>query len=181
MTSSNLKFLLLLYLGKIFINIYNYKYSKVFGFYLYNVNFVTKKETISSSLSILCKLIWGCKLMTIWMFLPLKMFTLGICFIKFTMYMIILCLRSIFNNFCVDKLNYFQRKAFLLSRYIKLDEIFTIVNLGFSGGSDNKEAPAMQEIRVQSLCQDHPLGKGLATHFSILAWRIPQTEEPGGL
>ena len=115
------------------------------------------------------------------MFLPLKMFTLGICFIKFTMYMIILCLRSIFNNFCVDKLNYFQRKAFLLSRYIKLDEIFTIFNLGFSGGSDNKEAPAMQEIRVQSLCQDHPLGKGLATHFSILAWRIPQTEEPGGL
>ena len=65
MTSSNLKFLLLLYLGKNFINIYNYKYSKVFGFYLYNVNFVTKKETISSSLSILCKLIWGCKLMTI--------------------------------------------------------------------------------------------------------------------
>ena len=95
----------------------------------------------SSSLSILCKLIWGCKFMTIWMYLPLKMFTLGICFINFTMYMIILCLQSIFNNFCVDKLNYFQRKAFLLSRLIYImDKIFTIFNLGFPGGSDDKEA-----------------------------------------
>ena len=34
---------------------------------------------------------------------------------------------------------------------------------------------------VQSLGQEDPLGEGIATHSSILAWRIPWTEEPGGL
>ena len=41
--------------------------------------------------------------------------------------------------------------------------------------------PTMQETRVQSLGQEDPLEKEMATHSSILAWRIPQTEEPGGL
>ena len=41
--------------------------------------------------------------------------------------------------------------------------------------------PAMQESQVPSLGQKAPLEKGLATHSSILAWRIPWTEEPGGL
>ena len=44
-----------------------------------------------------------------------------------------------------------------------------------------KNLTAMQETRVQSLGQDNPLEKGMATHASILAWRIPWTEEPGGL
>ena len=44
-----------------------------------------------------------------------------------------------------------------------------------------KNLPAMQEARVQSLGQDDPLEKEMATHSSILAWRIPWTEEPGGL
>ena len=44
-----------------------------------------------------------------------------------------------------------------------------------------KNPPAMQETRVQSLGWDDPLEKGLATLSSILAWRIPWTEEPGGL
>ena len=39
----------------------------------------------------------------------------------------------------------------------------------------------MQEIRVWSLDQEDPLEKGIATHSSILAWRIPRTEEAGGL
>ena len=39
----------------------------------------------------------------------------------------------------------------------------------------------MKETRVQSLGQEDPLEKGMATHSSILAWRIPWTEEPGGL
>ena len=39
----------------------------------------------------------------------------------------------------------------------------------------------MQETRLQSLGQEGPLEKGLATHSSILAWRIPWTEGPGGL
>ena len=41
--------------------------------------------------------------------------------------------------------------------------------------------PAMQETPVQSLDQEDPLEKGMATHSSILAWRIPWTEEPGRL
>ena len=39
----------------------------------------------------------------------------------------------------------------------------------------------MQETRAQSLGREDPLEEGMATHSSILAWRIPQTEEPGGL
>ena len=44
-----------------------------------------------------------------------------------------------------------------------------------------KSQSAMQEIRVQSLGQEYPLEKGMATHYSILARRIPWTEELGGL
>ena len=43
-----------------------------------------------------------------------------------------------------------------------------------------KNLPAMQETRVQSQGQEDPLEKGMATYSSILAWRIPWTEEPGG-
>ena len=39
----------------------------------------------------------------------------------------------------------------------------------------------MQEMQVQSLGQEDPLEQEMAIHFSILAWRIPWTEEPGGL
>ena len=52
--------------------------------------------------------------------------------------------------------------------------------LGFPGGSI-ENSPAMQEIQVQSLGQEDPLEEGMATHSSILTWRIPWTEEPGGL
>ena len=44
-----------------------------------------------------------------------------------------------------------------------------------------KNLPAMQETWVQYLGQDDPLEKGMATPSSILAWKIPWTEEPGGL
>ena len=47
-----------------------------------------------------------------------------------------------------------------------------------------KKPPAMQELqetRVQSLCQEDSLEEGTATSSGILAWRIPWTEEPGGL
>ena len=44
-----------------------------------------------------------------------------------------------------------------------------------------KNLPAMQETQVQSLGWEDPLVKGMATHSSILAWRIPWTKEPGGL
>ena len=44
-----------------------------------------------------------------------------------------------------------------------------------------KNLPAMQEMWVQSPGQEDPLEEGKATHSSILAWRIPWIEEPGGL
>ena len=44
-----------------------------------------------------------------------------------------------------------------------------------------KNPTAMQETQVRSLGQDDPLEEGMATHSSILAWKIPWTEEPGGL
>ena len=44
-----------------------------------------------------------------------------------------------------------------------------------------KNLPAMHETQVQSLGQENPLEKEMATHSSILAWEIPWTEEPGGL
>ena len=44
-----------------------------------------------------------------------------------------------------------------------------------------KNLPAMREIQVPSMGREDPLEKGMATHTSILAWRIPWTEEPGAL
>ena len=44
-----------------------------------------------------------------------------------------------------------------------------------------KNLPVMQETQVQSLGQEDPLEKRMATHCSILAWRVPWTEEPGGV
>ena len=44
-----------------------------------------------------------------------------------------------------------------------------------------KNPPAMQETRIRSLGQEDPLEKGMATDSSILAWRSPWMEEPGGL
>ena len=56
--------------------------------------------------------------------------------------------------------------------------------MGFHGGSGVKNLPVIeeaQEIQVRSLCQEDPLKKGMATLSNILAWRIPRTEESGGL
>ena len=50
---------------------------------------------------------------------------------------------------------------------------------GLTGGSAIKNLPAMQKTQVQSLGQEDPLEKEMATHSSILAWEIPWTEEPG--
>ena len=53
--------------------------------------------------------------------------------------------------------------------------------MGFPGGSMAKNRPFQQEMGVQSLGREGPLVKEMATHSSILVWRIPWTEEPGGL
>ena len=59
-----------------------------------------------------------------------------------------------------------------------------VYKLGFPSGSVAKNLTSIQELqktRVWSLGQEDPLEEGIATHSSILAWRIPWTEEPGGL
>ena len=56
--------------------------------------------------------------------------------------------------------------------------------MGFPAGAAVKNQPVMQETqeaRVQPLGGEDPLENGMATHSSILAWKIPQAEEPGGL
>ena len=59
-----------------------------------------------------------------------------------------------------------------------------VTELNFPSGTVVKNLPAMQdteETRVQSLGQEDPLEKEMATHSFILAWKIPWTEELGGL
>ena len=55
--------------------------------------------------------------------------------------------------------------------------------MGFPGGSEGKVKclPAIQETRVRYWVREDPLEKEMATHSSILAWKIPLTEEPGRL
>ena len=54
-------------------------------------------------------------------------------------------------------------------------------NVDFPGGSAVKKPPVKQETRVRSPGGEDTQEEGVATHSSILAWRIPWTEEPGGL
>ena len=51
---------------------------------------------------------------------------------------------------------------------------------GLLWGTDSKKYAGNAETGVQSLGDEDPLEKGMAAHSSILAWRIPWTEEPGG-
>ena len=53
--------------------------------------------------------------------------------------------------------------------------------MGFPGTQMVKNLPAVRETQVRYLRQEDPLEEGRATRSSILAWRIPWTEEPGGL
>ena len=55
------------------------------------------------------------------------------------------------------------------------------MHVGFPVGSAVKNPPTMQEMWVQSLCWEDPLEKKMATRSSVLAWKVPWTEEPGGL
>ena len=54
-------------------------------------------------------------------------------------------------------------------------------SVGFMVAQRLKHLPAMRETWVRFLDREDPLEKEMATHSSILAWRIPWTEEPGGL
>ena len=66
-------------------------------------------------------------------------------------------------------------------KLLSLDFFMHIGIMGFPSDSAVKNLPVMQETQVRSLGWENPLREHMATHSSILAWRIPWTEEPGGL
>ena len=68
----------------------------------------------------------------------------------------------------------------LLSKQVKLYQ-WLVHFKGFPGGSDGKESVRNVREQVRSLGWEDPLEKKIATHSSILEWRIPWTEEPGKL
>ena len=59
--------------------------------------------------------------------------------------------------------------------------ISSFIQKGFPGGPAIKNPPAKPEMGVRSLGQEDPLEKEMATYSSILGWKIPWMEEPGGL
>ena len=71
-----------------------------------------------------------------------------------------------------------------METYSKAPKLFMVtkpIERSFPVAQTVNNLPAMKETWVLSLGQVDPLEKEMATHSSILAWRIPQTEEPGGL
>ena len=74
------------------------------------------------------------------------------------------------------------KNFFLVMRTFKIYSQYSIINDSHSLVTQMvKNRPEMQETQVRSLGWEDPLEEGMATHSSILAWRIPWTEEPGGL
>ena len=65
--------------------------------------------------------------------------------------------------------------------YVCVYSKYVLISLGSQVASVVKNPPAMQETWDLSLDWEDPLEENVATHSSILAWKIPRTEEPGGL
>ena len=79
---------------------------------------------------------------------------------------------------CQGTMQLFTGRACQVLLYLILSVILTV---GFLVPQTVKNLPAMQEIWVWPLGQENPLEKETATHSSVPAWKIPWTEEPGGL
>ena len=87
-------------------------------------------------------------------------------------------------EFCCKFSNmiYFIWEFFINKHHIHpLKLVCVTYRMGFPGGSVVKNLPATQKTRVQSLGLQDSLEKKMTTHSSALAWKIPRTEEPGGL
>ena len=76
-----------------------------------------------------------------------------------------------------------QKNKLLIGKISKCITFLRLLDMSWTSlvAQKVKNLPAMQEKRVQSLGWEDPLEKGMATHSTILAWRIPWTVEPGGL
>ena len=73
----------------------------------------------------------------------------------------------------------FEIEMFITVEQAKILKL--VITLRKARAQTVKNPPAMQETQVRSLGRADPLQKGMATHSTVLAWRIPWTEEPGGL
>ena len=76
---------------------------------------------------------------------------------------------------------HFILRLTLSSLHTELSIYRKLKRAGLPGGSDSKELTYSAGDRVRSLGREDPLEKGMATHSSTLAWRIPWTEDPGRL
>ena len=105
---------------------------------------------------------------------------------------LIFCLIHLLNlHFLISKISFLQVKITFLEILFDSFPIFlfflgnliaaSYATLGLPGGSDGKESACNVGDWVRSLVWEDPLEEGMATHSSILAWRIPWTEEPGRL
>ena len=74
-----------------------------------------------------------------------------------------------------------QMEVYIQSQKPRRKIRFSLKTEAFLVAQTVKNLPAMLETQVYSLDREDPLEKGMATHSSILAWKIPWTEEPGGL
>ena len=80
----------------------------------------------------------------------------------------------------LDRLNGYLLKHEDKRSNFTLDNTYPLL-MGFPGGSVDKESSYSEVMQVWSLGQQDPLEEGMATHSSILAWRIPWTKKPGRL
>ena len=85
--------------------------------------------------------------------------------------------------FSISPSNAYFRTDFLQDGLVCFRSVTDIchIRIGLLGGSDGKESACNAETWAQSLGQGNPLEKEMALHSSILAWRLPGTEDPGGL
>ena len=95
--------------------------------------------------------------------------------------LVLCCHNGAFPFHLINKINILPQsqrsKGPLVCGSREVGAIDLILTWGFPGSSAVKKPPAVQETRAPSLGQEDPLEKEMATHSSILAWRIPWTEE----
>ena len=94
-------------------------------------------------------------------------------------------LHLVIMNDVINSISFLREESGLekLDNFPRIKELtngrYYIRTLGFPCGSAVKNLPLMLELRLQSLGQEDPREEGVATHASILAWRIPWTKKPG--